>query len=37
MITKPHVIPMLVEASPSFQTAVEEHRALYEEELAPRD
>ena len=33
MISKPQVIPMLVEASPSFQTAVDEHRAFYEEEI----
>jgi hypothetical protein len=33
MITKPQVIPMLVEASPSFQTAVDEHRALYDRSL----
>ena len=33
MITKPQVIPLLVEASPSFQAAVDEHLAYYEEEI----
>jgi antitoxin component of RelBE/YafQ-DinJ toxin-antitoxin module len=35
MITNPQVIPTLVEAWPSLQTAVDEHRALDDEELAP--
>lgn len=33
MITKPQVIPLLVEASPSFQAAVDKHMAFYEEEI----
>jgi hypothetical protein len=33
MITKPQVIPLLVESSPSFQAAVDKHMAFYEEEI----
>lgn len=33
MITKSQVIPMLVEASPSFQAEVDKHLAIYEEEI----
>jgi hypothetical protein len=33
MMTKPQVVPSLVEASPSIQTAVNEYRALYERSL----
>jgi hypothetical protein len=33
MISKLQVIPLLIESCPSFQAAVDEHRAFYEEEI----